>query len=291
MYKTAGLGVVVIFGIICILKMLALGHRVNRNVPQNHTPSASPSPFAKLPPDPNANLSDPVTATDPVNVAPKHDPANDAPKRDPSSVAPKRDPAGVAPKTDAEAGRGFDPNFIHTAALQAWFGQEKELAATCDRTLRFLKDTNNPAFAERAAKICSLRQMDDQTHEAALVLARRAVELGRGNRALLPYLQMALGMAEYRSGNYAEADAALLEAAKLGKDNYYVSHTSAFYRALSLFRLGKEAEPQKLAAEAIAKMKPLPADERNPLVGTNNADDLILWMAYKEAKELLKLTR
>jgi hypothetical protein len=38
-------------------------------------------------------------------------------------------------------------------------------------------------------------------------------------------------------------------------------------------------------------MKPLPADERNPLVGTNNADDLILWMAYKEAKELLKLTR
>jgi hypothetical protein len=33
-------------------------------------------------------------------------------------------------------------------------------------------------------------------------------------------------------------------------------------------------------------MKPLPADEQNP---PTSHDDLILWLAYKEAKAMLKL--
>ena len=60
---------------------------------------------------------------------------------------------------------------------------------------------------------------------------------------------------------------------------------------MSLFKQGKEAEARKLASEAVAKMKPLPADEQNPLTGDANADDLILWMAFKEASALLGLTR
>ena len=35
-------------------------------------------------------------------------------------------------------------------------------------------------------------------------------------------------------------------------------------------------------------MKPLPADEQNPLAGNADHDDLILWLAYKEAKALIK---
>jgi hypothetical protein len=268
MAKLGGLAGVVLFGIIFILKMWVLGNRVNTNAPQN--PYPGPSPPVKFATAPTAKQSYPVTTPRPVTVAPKHDPRDVAPKLDPD--------------------RGYDPNFLKTAALQAWFGQDRELAATCDRTLQFLKDTNNPALAEQAAKICCLRPLDDKTHDAALVLARRAVELGRGN-AFEANFQMALGMAEYRSGNYALADAALLAASQLGKGNYSVSGTSTFYRAMSLFRQGKEPEAHKLAAGAIAKMKPLPTDERNPLVGRNNADDLILWMAYKEARELLPLTR
>jgi hypothetical protein len=102
---------------------------------------------------------------------------------------------------------------------------------------------------------------------------------------------MALGMAEYRCGHYAAADAALLAASRLGEQNYYVSGTTAFYRAMSLFRQGKDAEARKLASEAVAKMKPLPTDEKNPLTGDANADDLFLWMAFKEANALLGLTR
>jgi hypothetical protein len=34
-------------------------------------------------------------------------------------------------------------------------------------------------------------------------------------------------------------------------------------------------------------MKPLPKDEQNPLDSQATRDDLILWLAYKEAKALI----
>ena len=95
-------------------------------------------------------------------------------------------------------------------------------------------------------------------------------------------------MAEYRSGNDAAADEALLAAAKAGPNNRYVTGISAFYRAMSLFRQGKPDEARKLAIAAAAKMKPLPKDEKNPLAGNADHDDLILWLAYKEAKALIQ---
>jgi hypothetical protein len=257
---------------ICTLAVVGASRRMpNERV--MFTTDNNSVPTRPTPPNPNAPSSNPANPTGPANVAPKHDPVIDAPKPNPTP------------------NRGYDPNFLNNAALQAWFGQDKELADTCERTLTFQNESKDPAMLDRVAKICSLRPLDARIHEAALVLARRAVEFGNKNARFMSYFQMALGMAEYRSGNYTAADAALLEASKLGKDIYSVSCTSAFYRAMSLFRQGKEVEAQKLAAEAIAKMKPLPVDEKRPLVGGANADDLILWTAYKEVKEMLKLTR
>ena len=49
--------------------------------------------------------------------------------------------------------------------------------------------------------------------------------------------------------------------------------------------------PRKLATEAAAKMKPLPADEQKPLfggAGREGHDDLIMWLAYKEAKAMIQ---
>ena len=100
--------------------------------------------------------------------------------------------------------------------------------------------------------------------------------------------QMALGMAEYRSGHFAEAGAALTAAMNDPGKNNAVSSTSAFYRAMGLFRQGKPDLARKLATEAAAKMNPLPRDEENPLAGIYDADDLILWLAYKEAKAMIR---
>jgi tetratricopeptide (TPR) repeat protein len=176
--------------------------------------------------------------------------------------------------------------FVKVGALQAWFGQDKELADTCEKGLSLSKDTKDVVVAERVAKICSLRRSDDTRHESALVLARRAVELGKGH-VYLVYFQMALGMAEYRTGHFAEADAALSAAMDGGTNLPLVAGTSAFYRAMSLFRQGKNDGARKLAAAAAATMKPLPADEQNPFANDASADDLILWLAYKEAKALI----
>ena len=56
---------------------------------------------------------------------------------------------------------------------------------------------------------------------------------------------LALGMAEYRSGNDAAADQALLAAAEAGPNNPHVTGTSPFYRAMSLFRQGKPDEARQ----------------------------------------------
>jgi hypothetical protein len=176
---------------------------------------------------------------------------------------------------------------LQAAALQAWFAQDQELAATRDRALKIAAETKDPTMAERVAKACSLSPSDAQTQAAALVLGRRSVELGAEHRSLA-WFRMSLGMAEYRSGHFDAADATLRAAGQFGSNDYAVSVTSAFYRAMCLFRLGREAEARKVAAEAVAQMKPLPADEKNPLASGAH-DDLILWLAYKEAKVMLKL--
>ena len=63
---------------------------------------------------------------------------------------------------------------------------------------------------------------------------------------------------------------------------------AAFYRAMSLFRQGKPDEARKVAIAAAAQMKPLPKDEQNPLANGADHDDLILWLAYKEAKAMIQ---
>jgi tetratricopeptide (TPR) repeat protein len=180
---------------------------------------------------------------------------------------------------------GVSRGYLAVAAQQAWLGQEQEWAATCERGLSLARETKIVTLADRVAKMCSLRPSNDKRRRAALLLARRAVELGQGN---LAWFRMALGMAEYRSGHFAEADAALLAAMETGKGNPRIAGTSAYYRALSLFRQGKPDEARQLATQAAAKMKPLPKDAKNLLAGGANADDLILWLAYKEARDAIE---
>jgi tetratricopeptide (TPR) repeat protein len=197
---------------------------------------------------------------------------------------------GPAHSATLAASDGVAQGFLVVAAEQAWLGQEQEWAATCERALSLARDAKSARVADKVAKICSLRPSNDKRRRAALLLARRAVELGKGNPALAWY-QLALGMAEYRSGYFAEADAALIAAMQAGKGNPQIAGTSAFYRALSLFRQGKPDEARQLATQAAAKMKPPPKDAKNPLAGRGNENDLILWLAYREAKDAIKFDK
>src|SRR5262249_8720801 len=122
---------------------------------------------------------------------------------------------------------------MKVAALQAWFGQREELAATRQRVLAFAKDNSSRETANRAAKVCSIVPSTETAElEAALTLGRTAVQLGRGGEWNL----LALGMAEYRSGNDVAAEKALSAAADAGRNNPWVMGTSQFFRAMSLFQ-------------------------------------------------------
>jgi hypothetical protein len=174
---------------------------------------------------------------------------------------------------------------LRLASLQAWFGHDKELADTSERALESARGTFDPGKWSQVVRICCLRPTPGTTRrEAALAFARKAVALRQADSTL----KLTLGMAEYRSSHFAEADAALGATASGVRDNPEVAATATFFRAMSLFRQGKENEVRKLATEAAAKTKPLPKDEKNPLAGDVTADDLILRLAYKEAKELIK---
>ena len=97
---------------------------------------------------------------------------------------------------------------------------------------------------------------------------------------------MGLGIAEYRAGDDAAAAVTLTA---LSESGYQIPVTSAFYLAMTLTRQGKGNEARRVATEAISRMRPLPRDEANPLADGANHDNLILWMACKEATALLKI--
>ncbi len=176
------------------------------------------------------------------------------------------------------------------AALQAWFAPDKEFAVTRQRALATARGTTNVALAERTAKLASLAPSTEKADvEAALALAHTAVKLGKGGK----YNLLALGMAEYRSGNDAAAEKALLAVEKETSPDW-LPGIAAFYRAMSLFRQGKPDEARRLAVEAASRMKPFPRDEENPLTtagpdvpGNRHADNVTLWLAYKEAKAMI----
>ena len=66
---------------------------------------------------------------------------------------------------------------LKVAALQAWFGNDADYAATRQRMLTWAADTTSAMAAERVAKLASIRPMADASQRgAALALARKAVE-------------------------------------------------------------------------------------------------------------------
>ena len=172
-------------------------------------------------------------------------------------------------------------------ALQAWLSKDADHIATCRRVLELAAADDDLPAADRAIKGYCLRPSSDpKLLEAALALARRTVDRGK-EHGFLPYFQLALGMAEYRYGNYAEADQALDASEKSGKDISMLKVPTRLYHSMNLFRQGKQVEARSLFAEAESKLKPLPADERKPLADGATPDDIITWMAYKEAEALL----
>jgi len=204
-----------------------------------------------------------------------------------------------ASKLLEEASMSAPPDVFHacqTALLQVWFGMDAQYAATRQRMLKWAANTDKLVEASFAARLaCPSPIPNAAMQEAALTLAQRAVSLMRTDPWVFPH-QLVLGMAEYRSGHYPAAEQAFLAAEKGAKENPdgpcapAVQSAAGFYRAMILLQKGKTPEAARLFTRTESAMKPLPANEKNPFADGTSYDDMILWLAFKEAKALLNET-
>jgi tetratricopeptide (TPR) repeat protein len=182
------------------------------------------------------------------------------------------------------------------ATWQTWFGQDADYEATRRRLVQEAKGTDQAEKAERAAKAACLRPSNDAAlRTRALDLARSGVALGKSS-AWLPWYQLALGLAEHRNGQYADAEKTLAAAEqRIGEhQGAYpeILGIARLFRVMSLSRQDRPEEARTLFSQAAAQMPPLPQDEHKPLVDGKPVfhDYLICWLAYKEAKSLLNET-
>jgi tetratricopeptide (TPR) repeat protein len=176
--------------------------------------------------------------------------------------------------------------WLRLASFQTWFGVDADYEATRRRVVQQAEGTDLAWTAERAARVYCLRPSTDTALLAkALSLARRGVELGK-NDPFLPWYQLALGIAEYRNGQYAAAEGTLAVPEQMAVGDDYLQGTARLFRAMSLFRLDRLEEARRLVSQAEAQMPPLPKDESKPMVVSH--DNLIWWLAYKEAKALIE---
>jgi eukaryotic-like serine/threonine-protein kinase len=175
------------------------------------------------------------------------------------------------------------------ATWQTWFGQDANYDATRRRLVQQAEGTGQAGTAERAGKAACLRPSTDVALLAkALALTRRGVELGKSS-SLLPWYQLSLGLAEYRNGQYADAERTLATAEQAAGENREFLGIARLFRAMSLARQNRPGEARKLFSQAEAEMPPFPNDEHKPIEDGKpvSHDHLICWMAYQEARSLL----
>ena len=181
---------------------------------------------------------------------------------------------------------------IKVAALHAWLGRDSVREEMADRILCMVEEVSDLNAINCASKLAALGPLASrELRETALRLARRALEAGQGS-SLRPWFRLSAGMAEFRLGQYALAAGSLAAAEEeangsSSRQRPYIQGTAQFYRAMSLFALGHEDQARDLFAEAAALTEPPPAAENAMRLATASHDRLVLWLAFREAGDLL----
>ena len=178
---------------------------------------------------------------------------------------------------------------VTLAAWEVWFGKTHDYETTRNNFLQSVSPADTAYLSEAAAKIYSLEPSSDSEPLAkALQLARHGVELRKDTPGQSWYY-LSLGMIEYRSGLYTNADQDLAIAGQPATESRYVLPTAGFFRAMCLYRENRPAEARQAFAQAESQMPAYPKGSNRPLVAGKAAshDIVIVWLACREAKSLL----
>jgi len=175
------------------------------------------------------------------------------------------------------------------ATLQTWFGRDADYEASRRRLVQQAQGTDQAGTAERAAKAACLRASDDTVLLTnALNLAQRAMELGKASSSL-PYYQLGLGLARYRTGQFAAAEQSIVVAEQTLGDQDEIQGIAHMFHAMASFRQNRAEEARNLFTQAEAQMPPLPKDANKPCAEGRvfNHDLLIWWLSYQEARSVV----
>ncbi len=173
------------------------------------------------------------------------------------------------------------------AIWQVWTGQTGDYEAMRRQWVQQTEGGEDPGVVERASKSFLLRpSTDSELTSRALKLATKSAERYMTD----PWMLTTLGFAQYRNGLFAEGERNLLTAQRMAGPTHFDTVTVArMVRVMCLVRLGRLDESRRLFREAEAAMLPMSTDESRPFSGKRLAfpDELIGWLAYKEARALL----
>jgi tetratricopeptide (TPR) repeat protein len=178
---------------------------------------------------------------------------------------------------------------VSLAAWQVWFGKTQAFEKIRHDYLRSVSNGDTAYIDEAVAKLYSLTPSSDSAMlDKAVGLARRGVELRKGTPGRAWYY-LSLGMIEYRSGQYTNAEQHLATAIQTAGKYQDVLPTAGFFRAMCLFQENRAGEARQLFNETTSLMPAFPQNPRRPVLDGKAAthDVVIAWLAYREAKELL----
>ena len=184
---------------------------------------------------------------------------------------------------------GIRTPWLTLAAWQAWFDQDHDYETTRQKMMQLADGTDEAPVEQATAKTFCLRPSTNTVLLAkALQLARLGVDSKHGTPSL-PWYQLTLGLAEYRSGDCTNAEHILALAAQNAGKYAEIPWTAQLVRAMCLFQLGRADEARLLFNQAGAQMPAFPSDPRLPVLdGKAVSHDVVIgWLAYREAKSLI----
>jgi tetratricopeptide (TPR) repeat protein len=170
---------------------------------------------------------------------------------------------------------------LELAQLYAWFDRQHAGREVCREALVRACESADPITLDCAAKSHLIRPTGDpELTSLAVAAARKCAEL-RGNE----WDQLVCGMAEYRERNYPEAEHRLTKAQATWRVE--TRGPALLFRAMTRHAVGtiEEAKADFAAAESL--MKPMP-DRANLTIDVLNANNVVFWLAYEEAKHQLE---
>lgn len=192
---------------------------------------------------------------------------------------------------DFQAAIRFDPTdhwcWYHLGCLLAYSGDQTAYLAHCQLMIDRFGQSDSAQLSERVAKTCLLTT-DTRFVEQAQAMLNRALQ-SKPDEAVLPWLQLSKGMAQYRAAHFTDA-IEWLKKSQASQDNPAALLTADLFIAMAWQRAGVESNASDALADAqsqAAEKLPRPQVDDLDEIGLENW--LICQIALREASKTVPI--